>query len=75
MSQHQQDQWEINKIEVIKCQIFDAINAKQIAINVIVYGKVPWKSWPDKFSKVYQLAISYCANKLGCKTSKIMFIV
>ena len=68
MSQDQREQWETLKIEVLKCQIVDAINANQTDLNVIIYGSVPCKYWPDRFSKAYKLAISYCANKLGCKT-------
>ncbi len=75
MTQDQQEQIETLEIEVLKCQIFNAINVNQTALNVIVYGSVPCKYWPNRFSKAYQLAISYCANNRGCKTSKIMFVV
>ena len=75
MSQDQQDQWEIFKIEVLKRQIVDVINVNQMAINAIVYERVPCKYFPDRFSKAYQSVISYCANKIGFKTGKIMFVV
>jgi hypothetical protein len=68
MTQDQREQ--IETLEIV-----DAINANQTALNVIVYGSVPCKYWPDRFSKAYQLAISYCANNYGCKTGEIMFVV
>ena len=71
----QREQIEILEIEVLKCQIVDAINVNQTALNVIVYGSVPCKYWPDRFSKAYQLAINYCANNHGCETGEIMFVV
>ena len=75
MSQDQQDQWEIFKIEVLKRQIVDVINVNQMAINAIVYERVPCKYFLDRFSKAYQSVISYCTNKIGFKTGKIMFVV
>ncbi len=75
MSQDQREQCETLDIEVLKCQIVDAINANQTAINVIVYGIVPCKYWPDCFSKAYTLAISYWTNKRGRETGEIMFVV
>jgi hypothetical protein len=75
MTQDQRVQIETLEIEVLKCQIVDAINANQTALNVIVYGSVPCKYWPDRFSKAYQLAINYCANNHGCETGEIMFVV
>jgi hypothetical protein len=53
MSQDQRDQLEILKIEVLKCQIVDAVNANQTAINAIVYRSVPCKYWPDLFSMAH----------------------
>jgi hypothetical protein len=75
MTPDQREQIEILEIEVLKCQIVDAINANQTALNVIVYGSVPCKYWPDRFSKAYQLATNYCANNHGCETGEIMFVV
>ena len=75
MTQDQREQIETLEIEVLKCQIVDAINANQTALNVIVYGSVPCKYWPDCFSKAYQMAINYCANNHGCETGEIMFVV
>ena len=71
----QREQIEILEIEVLKCQIVDAINANQTALNVIVYGSVPCKYWPDRFSKAYKMAINYCANNHGCEMGEIMFVV
>jgi hypothetical protein len=75
MTQYQREQIESFKIEVLKCQIVDAINANQTALNVIIYGNVPCKYWPDRFSKAYQLAINYCSNNHGCETGEIMFVL
>jgi len=50
-------------------------HVNQTALIVIIYGRVPCKYWPDRFSKAYQLAISHCSNKRWCETGKIMFVV
>ena len=50
-------------------------HANQTALIVIIYGRVPCKYWPDRFSKAYQLAISHCTNKRECETGEIMFVV
>jgi hypothetical protein len=61
----QQEVWNSHLMNLIKCEFVDFILDGQSGANVLVYGRLPIKHWPQLYWEGCKMPIEHCSAILG----------